>query len=276
MPPIIYLNGEFVAGRDPRISVLSAGLLCGYGLFETMRVANGWIVALDRHLERLYTASAFAELALMPKSALRSALRETVRRSTMRDAALRLTVWEKEKASQILITASAYTALPHRLLKHGMRLWVSPFTNPYGQRVLRLKTIGYLPYLWSYRQAAQRGCDEALLLTERGDLSEASRSNVFFVRGRCLCTPALSCGCLDGVTRWIVMRRARRLGLKTQEGVYPRAELEAADEAFLTGSLKGIVPLGAVETRRIGRRLPGVFTQTLMREYEHALKRRSV
>ena len=91
MKAVVYLNGKFVTGRDARVSLCSSGLLYGYGLFETMRVLGQWIVALDRHLARMYEGARFMGLPLMKKSAMKAAIAETVRRNSLSDAALRLT-----------------------------------------------------------------------------------------------------------------------------------------------------------------------------------------
>lgn len=274
---IVYLDGKFVPSETAQLPVLSPGCLYGYGLFETMRAASGRVVARRQHLGRLCSSARLIGLRLpVPRRSLGAVLTETLHRNRLSDAGLRMTLWEGELAAHLLVAAYPYQVLPRRLLRTGIRLWLSPVTNQRAGRFPRLKTLGYLPYLWSYRQAIARGYDEALLLTGQGDLSEASRSNLFFIRNGTLCTPALSCGCLAGITRRITLRLARQIGLPAEEGRYTLEDLTGADEAFLTGSLKGIVPVCAVEKKVCAAGRCGPLTARLMRAYAKAVRERSL
>jgi branched-chain amino acid aminotransferase len=121
-------------------------------------------------------------------------------------------------------------------------------------------------------EAKRMGVFEAVLLNLDGYLTEGTTSNVFFVQRGELYTPALSCGLLEGVTRAIVLKLARRAGLKTHEGRYTLSDLRQADEIFLTSTTLEVVPvISVMSPNRIWSGRPGPVTRRL-----HGLFRRLV
>ena len=119
------------------------------------------------------------------------------------------------------------------------------------------------------------GAADALYLDTEGHLSEATSSNVFVSRAGALATPPLSCGALPGITRATVVELARELGLSVDERPIQRDELFAADELFLTSSLRAIAPAISVDGRPIGRARPGPLTRRVIDEYAALVRRES-
>ena len=115
-----------------------------------------------------------------------------------------------------------------------------------------MKTLSYTDSVLALAEARATGADEALMLDTAGHLSEATASNLFLVARGLLLTPPLSCGALPGITRATVMEIADASGLEVEERTLLPDDLYQADEAFLTSSLRGIMPLAVVEGRRIG------------------------
>jgi branched-subunit amino acid aminotransferase/4-amino-4-deoxychorismate lyase len=130
-----------------------------------------------------------------------------------------------------------------------------------------IKSANYLPMLLAYRQAKAQGYDEALLLNTQGFLSEASRSNIFFVKDNCLITPSSDCGCLPGITRDTVLSIAAREKIQCLEAKVSPEELKKADEAFLTNSLVEVMPLVAADGRPILKGKPGKITELILKRY---------
>jgi len=127
-------------------------------------------------------------------------------------------------------------------------------------------------YQLSLGQAQDKGFDEALILNSRGFIAEAARSNIFLVKGDALFTPTLSCGCLAGITRKVVFDLAKRNNIKIYEGRFILKDLYEADEAFLTNSLMGVMPLVAVEKHLIKKGLRGKITGYFIKKYNSLLK----
>jgi branched-chain amino acid aminotransferase len=126
-----------------------------------------------------------------------------------------------------------------------------------------VKTTSRADYVVARLEAARASADDALFLTLAGQVSEATAANLFVVAGTTLATPPLTAAILAGTTRTWLLAHAERLGLVAAEVDLQPAELLAADEAFLSGSVAGIVPLVALDGRPIGSGRPGPRTRAL-------------
>ncbi len=111
------------------------------------------------------------------------------------------------------------------------------------------------------RQAFEDGADEVICLTPERLICEASRANVFLVEGRRLSTPGLDGPLLPGIMRRVVLERATQIGLEIEEGSLPVGRLFSADEAFLTSSLRGILPIARLMEHELPA--PGPLTRQL-------------
>jgi branched-chain amino acid aminotransferase len=119
------------------------------------------------------------------------------------------------------------------------------------------------------RVARAAGFDEALILNERGILTEGSSSNIFLVDKKVLSTPSLECGVLPGITRGVVLEMAQSLGINLVEAEINPEELLNSDEAFFTNSIVGIMPLTYIRDKPVGIGKPGVLTKQLMKAYKN-------
>ena len=133
--------------------------------------------------------------------------------------------------------------------------------NEHGA-VAGLKTISYAENVRALAHARERGAGEAVFANTRGDLCEATGSNVFLVRDDAVLTPPEESGCLLGVTRALVLELCAELGIDCAEQTLPIAALEVADEAFLTSTVREVQPIAAVDGRTLAR-VPGDATRTL-------------
>jgi branched-subunit amino acid aminotransferase/4-amino-4-deoxychorismate lyase len=131
-----------------------------------------------------------------------------------------------------------------------------------------VKSGNYLNSVLALAEARRKGAYEALMCDAVGRIAEGSSSNLFLVRQGRLATPALSVGLLEGITRRHVIALARGLGLAVDElGLWP-ADLQGADEAFLTSSVRGVMPVVRVDGRPIGAGAPGPVTRRIMAAYD--------
>jgi len=131
-----------------------------------------------------------------------------------------------------------------RLRRHGVSIGIPRVRrNPPESLDPRIKSNNGLNIILAKLEARRLGVFECVLLNRHGRLTEGTTSNIFFIRGRALYTPALSCGLLEGVTRAAVVRLARAAGYRVVEGAYRPEHLKAADEAFLTSTTLEIVPI---------------------------------
>lgn len=289
MEDIVYLNGSLLSRSQAKVSVFDHGFLYGYGLFETMRAYQGKIFLLGRHLKRLLSSAAI--IGLSPGLAeidLGKACVDALAANGLADARLRLTVsrgevdsfpgYDIDTVPTVLVTAVGYSGLSAQIYDNGFRAMASSLCRNGQSHLSRLKSTNYLLNLLAKMEVEEAGLDEALLLNEKGLITEGSISNVFFVTSRSLVTPALESGILPGITRSVVMELASAMGISVTEGELRLEDLGRFDEAFLTNSVMEIMPL--VEVRNsvgssmdIGSGKPGELTKRLMAAYRGMVQR---
>ena len=115
------------------------------------------------------------------------------------------------------------------------------------------------------REAIAAGAFDSILLNWESHLTECTVSNLFFVRAGQLCTPALACGLLDGITRDIVLSLAQEAQIPVEEGHFGIEAIHKADECFLTNTSMGVMPVTVVDGHPVGNGSPGLLTQQLHR-----------
>ncbi len=289
MEEIVYLNGSLIPHSQARISVFDYGFLYGYGLFETMRAYHGRIFLLDRHLKRLLeSAETLGLRSGLAGIDIGQACIDTLKVNSRQDARLRLTVSrgvagafpgsKADVAPTILVTATVYSAPSSPVYDRGYKALVSTFRRDSQSTLSRLKTTNYLTSILAKAEAEAAGFDEALLLNERGYVTEGSISNVFFVTCSGLITPPVESGILPGITRGVVMELANSLKIKVTEREISLKDLAQFDEAFLTNSVMEIMPLVEVRNKAgkvitIGPGRPGKITRRMMAAYKEMVER---
>jgi branched-subunit amino acid aminotransferase/4-amino-4-deoxychorismate lyase len=128
--------------------------------------------------------------------------------------------------------------------------------------------------MFAMREAQSRGAEEAVMLSYRGEVAEGSQTNIFLVKEGVVRTPSVEVGILAGITRELVLNLAKEQGLETQETVISPEQLLQADEVFLTGSTKEVLPVVAVDETRIGNGGPGPVTLALLQAYQQRVRGR--
>jgi len=271
MERIVFLNGKFIPAPEARIAVDEPAFLYGWGLFESMRSWRGNIVYLDAHLKRIKNAC--VPLALQFSYSpleLRKFIQKTVDRNCLKDAYVRLTFSKSARCTDTVIIARNYQAPALKKYQDGFCACVASYRQNENNPLARLKSANRLLYQLAYLSARGEGFDEALFLNSRGYLAEASRSNLFFAQGNDLVTPSLKCGCLEGITRKVILTLAKKYRIRVKEGEFSLADLYKAREAFLTNSLIGVMPLTKVQKKRIGKK-GRPLTEFFMRQYGYLL-----
>lgn len=264
-----WIDGVIVDASEARIPITDHGLLYGDGIFEGIRVFGGRVFRLDDHMARFRTG--LSHIALDLPGGIEHARRvvlETVRAHATQEAYVRLIATRGEGALGVDPTSCSHPRLlclvdqielyPDEKLATGLSMLTSSLRRPPAD-VLdpRVKSLNYLNNVLAKLEAKQRGADEALLLNQAGMVAEAAVANVFIVRDGELLTPPTSDGALEGIVRMTVLELAGSLGIPAREKTLGRFDFLAADEAFLTGSGAGIVPVTSLDQRRIGQGQPG-------------------
>lgn len=269
-PGRVWLNGDLLPAEKARITVGDRGFTLGDGLFETMRAYGGRIFRLAQHIRRLERSA--ERIGLAPPDGLAAAAQETVLANALTEAAVRVTVSRGPAgfglgAPGSVTPTCAITVWPVPALPTALRIGLaSGRLNEYSPTA-GLKRLGYLDQILALEEARRSGYDDALFLDTSGHLAEATGSNLFVLEHGALRTPPMECGVLPGITRATVLEIARELDVPTGEEPLAPAVLDAAEEVFLTSSLREIVPVVAVEGRRVGGDAPGPVTRRIQEAY---------
>lgn len=253
---VLWAGGRLRDPREPVVAGTDPGYATGLGLFETCAVVGGRAFALTRHLARLAASSAALGLPAVADDAVREAVAAVLAAGGDEVGRLRITVSPgapgpdgDADADPVLVVTAA--PAPARGPAHVVRsAWVRNERSPLAGH----KSTSYAADVLALAAATRAGGNEALLANTRGALCEGATSNVLVERGGELLTPALSSGCLPGVTRALALEWAAGAGLPVREAagdelpwsVVADARAGAAGLA-LAGSLRGVVGVEAVE-----------------------------
>jgi branched-chain amino acid aminotransferase len=158
-------------------------------------------------------------------------------------------------------------------VEQGLHLVSSSVRRDPDNPLAMLKTTSRADYVYARLEARRAGGDDALFMTIDGLISESTSANVFLVRrvgGEVteLATPALDCAILPGTTRSWLLGWAERVGLRPTEGWLTPRDLAAADEAFLSSSVAGVLPVTRFDGKAIGIGRPGPWTRRAREDRE--------
>jgi branched-chain amino acid aminotransferase len=285
---LVWVNGRLVPRAEAVVSVFDAGFVLGDGVWEGLRLVNGKLAFLDAHLDRLCRGAAQIRLDIgLDRAALTDALYRTAEANGMREGAhLRLMVTRGIKASPnqdprqvvgpatVVITAE-YKAPPPELYRLGLALATSRFRTSGPETFdMRLNSHSRLNLIQALLEAIEAGADEALMLDPHGFVASCNATNFFIVRDGVVRT---STGefCFNGITRGHVIELCRADGIPVELASFSVDEARAADEAFVTGTFGGVVPVASLDGRAYPGPLPGPCTARLGALYQARLKAQS-
>lgn len=272
----VWVNGRLVPRAEAVVSVFDAGFVLGDGVWEGLRLVNGRLAFLDEHLDRLCRGAEQIRLDIgLDRRGLTEALYRTVEANGMRDGAhLRLMVTRGVKASPnqdprqtvgpatIVITAE-YKAPPPEFYSQGLALATSKFRTSGPETFdMRLNSHSRLNLIQALLEAIEAGADEALMLDPHGHVASCNATNFFIVSDGVVWT---STGeyCFNGITRGHVIELCRGNGIPVRLADFTVERARGADEAFVTGTFGGVVPVASLDGREFPRPLPGPFTRRL-------------
>lgn len=279
----VAIDGEVFDSGEARVSVFDRGFLYGDSVFEVYRTYAGIPFAETEHLERL-ARSAARLMIPMPVSieTLSSEVRATLDAAGKGDWYVRVIVtrgtgpltYDLTTASSPLrvIIAAPVSVPPAEHYEHGVAVALLEASRPTDDvRAAGAKASNYLANLLAVHEAKQKGAQEALMLGRDGQILEGASSNLFIVKDGKVRTPEPQPGILVGITRATVIAAAAQEGIEVSEGEVRPDDLYGADEAFLTSSIREVMPVVSAEGRTIGSGRPGPVTKRLHAGYLRAV-----
>jgi branched-chain amino acid aminotransferase len=282
----IIHNGRAIPFDDARIHPLALGVSFGIAVFEGLRAyrhpsGSFTVFRLEEHLDRLAQGMKVMRFADPPsKDTLRAGVLEAIRLNEPDDDAYLRVQVQIEGMGMMATTGPVgwiAAALPReRSAKFatGLAATVSSWTRiPDNAMPPRVKaSANYHASRLATLQAKADRYDSAILLTQRGKVSEAAAACLFLVRGGVLVTPSRSSDILESITRETVMVLARELGIPVEEREVDRTELYVADEVFLCGTGQELVAVTSVDRLPVGDGAPGATTKRLQAAYEGVVR----
>lgn len=278
-PRHVWVDGRLLPADARHVSAFDRGFQLGDGVFETLRAIAGHAVELDEHLARLHrsalgltiplAASADAEIATGIARLLAAELLD----GPDGDASVRITASrgphtgrgllpsDEAVVPTVVVQAWPVVPPPDAWLERGLHLVASSVRRDPSNPLAAFKTTSRADFVFARLEAQAAGADDAIFLTLDGRLSEATSANIFLVRGETLATPSPACAILPGTTRSWILRWAEACGLRSDEADLTIDDLATADEAFVSSSVAGILPVTRIADRSIGGGAPGPWSR---------------
>lgn len=268
----VYHNDQLLPIEQARLSPGQAGLLSGWGLFTTLRVFEGEPFAFERHWKRLQKDAARTHIPLpFEAEKVRGQLRELLRANQVKEGAARIYVvfnkagfWASEEAMPEVDLILYSAGLPK--YREPTRLALREHGRHAASPLAGVKTTAWLNNVWNLHEAQNRGYDEVVLLNERGEVAECTAANIFAVKSGKVATPPLSSGCLEGVTRALLLEIAPQAGVPIEERTLRAGDLFGADEVFITSTNRSVLGVGEIAGNQLSA-APGPITQKLDRAF---------
>jgi branched-chain amino acid aminotransferase len=276
----VYVNGTIAPAHVAVVPVYDHGFVYGEGVYETLRTYNRVPFLYDRHVRRLRASAGFLELAVpFDDAALARSIDQTMAAAgDMREAYIRILLTRGVGELTYDITATPTPSLviivkpleepPSRVFSDGIRIALVPvLRNHPGSVNPIIKSNNLLNNALAMQEAYRRGAEEGLMCNHRGELSECSQSNFFMVRKGVVVTPKSDAGLLEGVTRAVLFDVGRDVGVEVRDETLWPADLDSADEAFITSTTRELSPVTRIDDRVIGTGRPGPITMRLLDGY---------
>lgn len=280
MSRIAYVNGDFVAIEQAKVSILDRGFLFADGVYEVAAVLDGRLVDNAAHLARLERS--LREIALplpMPLAKVAELQKELIRRNSLdqglvymevtRGAADRDFLFPKDVAPTFVMFTQEKNIVGAPAAKTGIAVKPVPDIR-WGRR--DIKSVGLLAQVLAKQAAVAEGCQEALLIEEDGTVTEGGSSTVFIItHDGVVATRPNSAMILPGCTRKAILTLAEQFQIRIEERPFTVTEAQGAAEVFITSASTFVMPVVKIDGQPVGGGLPGPLTQRLREIYiDHA------
>jgi len=257
MHRFILHNGDILDAHQKTLSAGQVGLLSGWGVFSTIRVADGVLFAFERHWQRMRQDALRMHVPFpMDADQLKSDLLRLAEANGARNATLRVDVVRNrgglfegpDQTRDFDVIAFTSDINPWG---ESARLAMKAHGRHAQNEFAGAKILSWAQNLTWYEEAHQQGFDEVVLLNERGEVSECTSANIFAATGREVATPPLNSGCLPGVSRELLLGEIQVAGVSVVEKTLLPQDLERADQVFITSTTRDLMPVSHIEGLKV-------------------------
>lgn len=278
---VVFLNGNFIAEADAKISAFDRGFMFSDGIYEVVRFYGGNLFANDLHLKRLERSLREMQLpasitdwtSVFESLIQKNNLSETdgiVYVQITRGVAERDHPFPNEIPSPTLFAYAKSFSRPIEKLKNGVHVITMPDLR-WGR--CDIKSISLLANVFAQQKAKEAGVQEAVLIKDHF-VTEGSRSNIFIVKENCVFTHPKTTSILPGTERDLVLTLCNEHNICVREEAFSLLDFLQADEAFITSTTSEVMPIIGVDGNVIGDGNPGTITRTLQKHLEFLMDRK--
>jgi len=274
MGDYFFLNGKIVKASDAFLHITDLALLRGFGIFDFCRTQHGIPFLIDKYISRFFNSAGFVGLEIpFSKADIKTAIFELLEKNGIVESGIRMVLtggYTKNGytpgSPNFFILIEKINFPDPSLYQHGIKLLL----HEHQRELSHIKSINYLTPI-SIREILQAANAYDVLYHSKGNILEVSRSNIFIVKNEVVVTPIENV--LPGITRATVLQLANDY-FKTEERKISVEELYAADEVFMTGTTKKVLPVSRINDHEFNNGKPGKVTEklkTLYKEFENSI-----
>jgi len=282
----IYVNGKILPRKDASISVFDSGFLLGDGVWEGIRLLNGELVSLDEHIERLFFGAKNLDINIgFSRKELIKIIYKTLNANNMKNnvhirlivsRGLKKTPYQHPNANikgSTIVIIPEYKKADKKINIKGINLvTVKIRRGTSDTQDPRLNTLSKLNCILACIEADKAGADEGIMLDINGNVSTCNSTNFFIIRKGEVWT-SKGMYCLPGITRKIVINLCKENNIPIYERDFSIEHVHTANEAFVTGTFAGIIPVINVDGYKISNSVRGELTHRLQKYYAKKLIR---
>ena len=270
---IAVIGDKIVPAKELEPVYFDRGTYFGDGVYEVVRSYNGKIFALEEHLERFADGLAAIEITGVDIEKIRCRVRKAFNAADISNAKIYFHVtrgsaprehnWDETLKPNFFLTVTELTE-DQKSKNEGIAVSTHP---DWRWKRCDIKSLNLLANVLARRDAAKKGCDEAILLDQAGFITEGAGSAFFSIFGRRLQTAGLAANILPSITRKFVIEAGENIGLELIEKSLTAQQAGCADELFIAVTTKDIVPVVKFDGKIIGNGKPGKYTKLLADEF---------
>ena len=286
----VWFDGKYILTEKAMIPITTHAVHYGTSVFEGIRAywngKNLNIFRLNEHIKRFRRSGQFYDISLnFSDQEISDAVIGICKKNKMKESCyIRPFYFVGDHGISLHITKDALT---------NVAIFTFPFGDLFDKKGITAGVVSwrkfsdtstppqakmggnYLNSIIATQEAKRNGMDEAILLDQNGNVSEAPGENIFIVRNNQLVTPSLASSALEGITRDAVLGIGKDLDMDVVERDITRSELIISDEVFLTGTAAEITPVVSMDSVKINKGKPGEITKKMMQEYTDIVMNRN-
>ena len=278
----VWFDGKYILTEKAHVPITTHAIHYGTSIFEGIRGywnnENLFIFRLDEHVKRFRRSGQFYNISLnFSDKEITDAIIGTCRKNKIKkscyirpfyfvgDYGINLHVTEKAPTNVAIFTFPFGDLFNKNGITAGVVSWrkFSDTSTPPQAKM----GGNYLNSIIATQEAKRNGLDEAILLDQNGNVSEAPGENIFIIREGQMITPSLNSSALEGITRDAIIKIGKDLDIDVIERDITRSELLMSDEIFLTGTAAEITPIITMDSKKVGNGKVGNITKKMMEEY---------